>query len=53
MSNDRLTPKEIKAWCLRLYWKELESSKHTHYRDLLVNLMYKSYKRGYQDALGG
>lgn len=55
MSTDRLTPKQIKAWC----WKEFDKLNVTNntYEYLLpdevILLMYKSYKRGYQDALGG
>ncbi len=48
MSDDRLTPKEIKAWCYKLLYK------YGKYIDEdTVELMYKAYKRGYQDALSG
>lgn len=56
-ASDRLTPKEIKAWCektlLRFCDKPSDgwASDLTHYD--VIDLMYKSYKRGYQDALGG
>lgn len=51
-AEDRLTPKEIKAWCEKTYWNILDTSNKDG-RDIIIALMMKSYKRGYQDALSG
>lgn len=51
-ASDRYTPKEIKAWCKKTLCN------HPRYfyglsNDDILKIMYKTYKRGYQDALGG
>lgn len=50
--HDRTTPKEIKEWCEKLYDKELEKFTGNS-REFIVTLMFKSHKRGYNDALSG
>lgn len=51
-TSSRLTPKQIKAWCRKTYWNMIDTSNKDE-RDIILDLMYKSYKRGYQDALSG
>lgn len=53
-TSSRLTPKEIKAWCEKTLNKYIKERLHVAYgNDDVYELMYKAYKRGYQDALSG
>lgn len=55
-ASDRLTPKEIKAWCEKkaiITFPKLKKEVNSLALKSMVDLMYKTYKRGYQDALGG
>lgn len=54
--DDRFTPKEIKAWCKEVIIKKYgadDSCVLVLTDEAMVELMYKAYKRGYQDALSG
>lgn len=62
-ADDRCTKKEIEAWCLKTFKMYLEKdyklpyseidAPARHYQDHFVELMVKSYRRGYKDALSG
>lgn len=53
-SNDRHTNKQLKEWCYLTILKYVNKkpTKELIYADM-IDLMYKAYKRGYQDALSG
>lgn len=54
MSDDRLTPNEIKAWCRKALIRYLKKeSKMAYGNDDIVNLMYKAYKRCQMDERSG
>lgn len=52
MSNDRHTPKEIKAWCEKELTKKYIEVGILNMDDI-IKLMYKAYKRAQMDERSG